>query len=107
MTYVLFAALVWQVVDFLRELTNLSTNKSAVVTQACAWVGGIMLIALAAHAAVTEAVVMPGMSVALGKLDWPSVVLVGLLASSLASTGVDVKQALDGSDSAAKPQLLD
>lgn len=107
MTYVLFAGLLWQVVDFLKELTHLDSQRSAVVTQLTAWVGGIVLVALAAHAQVTETLVLPGVSTPMGKLDGASIVLVGLLASSLASSLVDVKAAVDNTDSAAKPPLLD
>lgn len=106
MTYVLFASLIWQVIDFLRELANLKIERSAVVTQLAAWVGGIALIALAAHAQVTAALVLPGIDLPLGKLDGSSIVLVGMLAASLASTGVDVKQAIDSNDTSRKPSLL-
>ncbi len=46
---VLLATLVWQVIDFLRELTNLPTQKSAVLTQLAAWIGGVVVVLLAAH----------------------------------------------------------
>lgn len=106
MTIVLFASLVWQVVDFVRELFDLPGSKSSVVTQATAWLAGIVLVALAAHAQVTAALVLPGLSVPLGGLDAASVVLVGMLAASLGSSLVDVKQAIDGNDSARKPPLI-
>lgn len=106
MTLVLFATLVWQAVDFLRELFALPGSKSSVITQATAWVGGIVLVALAAHAKVTSDIVLPGLKTSLGRLDGSSVVLVGMLAASLASSLVDVKQAVDHNDSAAKPPLL-
>lgn len=102
----MFATLVWQVVDFLRELTNLKTQKSAVVTQATAWLGGIIIVVLASHAKVSADLVLPGMSTALGHLDGSSQVLYGLMVASLGSSAVDVKQALDRSDSAVKPPLL-
>lgn len=106
MEIVLFATLIWQVIDFLRELTDFGTNKSSIVTQATAWGGGILLVVVAAHAQVTQTLTLPGIATPLGKLDAGSIVLVGLLASSLASSIVDVKQAVDGSDSAVKPPLL-
>lgn len=106
MTAVLFAALVWKVIDFLRLLTNLKHQTSAILTQLLAWVGGVVIVAVGAHAAVASNVVVPGTSLPLGKLDFGSVVLVGLLVSSFGSVGVDIKQALDGSDSSAKPSLL-
>lgn len=106
MTAIVFATLVAKVIDFLRLLANASTNRSAIVTQLSAWVGGIVLVVLAAHASVTADLVLPGTSMALGVIDGSSQVLVGLLVSSLGSALVDVKQAIDGSDSAAKPPLL-
>lgn len=106
MTAVLLAALVWKVIDFFRGLTNFSTQKSTVITQACAWVAGIIVIALAAHAQVAAGIVMPGFSQPLGDLDFGSVVLIGLVTASFGSTLVDVKQAIDNTDSASKPSLL-
>ncbi len=106
METVVFASLVLQVTDFLRELAHVRTNVSSVVTQAAAWVAGIVLTIIAAHAAVTADLVIPGADAALGTLDGPSQILVGLLVASLGSTIVDVKQALDSTDSAAKPPLL-
>jgi len=106
METVVFATLVLQVTDFLRELANFKTNVSSVVTQAAAWVAGIILVVLGAHAAATETLVLPGVNEALGSLDGASQVLVGLLVASLGSTVVDVKQAFDNTDSASKPPLL-
>lgn len=106
MSIVLFAALIWQVIDFLRELTDVKANKSSIVTQATAWVGGILLVALAAHSAVTAALTFPGLDQPLGALDFGSTVLVGLMAASFASSLVDTKQAFDNTDSAAKPPLI-
>lgn len=106
MDAVMFATLVWQVVDFLRELTNLKVQKSAVLTQATAWAGGILVVILASHAKVSTDLVLPGMSTALGHLDGASQVLYGLMVASLGSSLVDVKQALDGNDSSAKPPLI-
>lgn len=106
MTAVVFAALVWKVVDWLRLLFNLPRQVSAVVTQALAWVAGVLLVWVASSASVTAEVVLPGTSAALGTLDAGSVILVGLLVSSFGSAIVDVKQALDRTDSAAKPPLV-
>jgi len=106
MSAVLLATLVMQVIDFLRELTNLKTQKSAVLTQLSAWGAGIALAALSAHASVTANLTLPGLSAPMHTLDAGSVVLVGMLFSSLASTIVDVKQAIDSGDSSAKPSLI-
>lgn len=104
MTVALLASLIWQVIDTFREIAG--RRWSAVVTQCSAWAGGIVVVWIAAHAAATETLVMPGTDLALGKLDGWSIVLVGLLASSLASSLVDVKASIDNTDTAAKPPLL-
>lgn len=106
MTTVLFATLVAKAIDFLRLLTNLSAQKSAVLTQLAAWTAGIGLVVLGSHASVAQGLVLPGVTVALGKLDGSSQVLVGMLVSSAASVAVDFRQALDRSDSAVKPPLI-
>jgi len=106
MTVIVFTALVWKVIDFFRLLFNFRTQKSAIITQVTAWAGGVLLVVIAAHASVTSGLVLPGADESLKTIDFASQILLGLLISSLASAAVDVKQALDGSDSAAKPSLI-
>lgn len=106
MTAVVFASLIVKVTDFVRLLANARTNVSAIVTQAVAWLVGIGAVWLASSAAVTKAIVLPGTSAALGTLDGGSIVLVGLLAASLASFGVDLKAAIDNTDSAKMPPMI-
>ena len=106
MTFLIFSVLVWKVIDFLRMLFNFSTQKSGIITQATAWVGGVLLVIVAAHAGVTGNLVIPGADEPLKVLDFGSQILLGLLVASLASGVVDVKQAIDGTDSSAKPSLI-
>lgn len=106
MTVVLFASLIIQLVDFAREIAGGKANRSSVVTQLLAWLVGIVVVWLGSVASVTADLMLPGIDTALGLLDLGSIFLVGLLASSLASTVVDVKSAIDGTDSAVKPLLL-
>lgn len=106
MTIILFSTLTIQLVDFAREIAGGKAYRSSVVTQLLAWIVGIVIIWLGANAAVTAELTLPGIDTPLGLLDGGSIILVGLLASSLASSIVDVKSAIDGSDSAAKPPLL-
>lgn len=101
---VALAALVWQVIDFLRELTNVKQNKSAVVTQLSAWIAGLAVVMLAAQSDLFNGFQIGDF--ALRNLNIGSQVFFGLIISSLASTGVDIKQAIDGRDSSAKPPLL-
>jgi len=106
MTVVVFGALVWKVIDFLRLLFNFTAQKSAIITQATAWIGGVVLVIVAAHASVSSTLVLPGADEPLKYIDFASQVLLGLLIASFASTVVDLKQAFDGSDTAVKPPLL-
>lgn len=100
----LLTALVWQVIDFLRDLANLSTERSSVVTQATAWIGGVIVVVLAAHAELFDSFTVNGIT--LTNLDGASQVFLGLCVASLASSAVDLKQAFDGSDSSKVPPLL-
>jgi len=106
MTVVIFAALIWKVIDFLRMLANFKNQKSGIITQLTAWVGGVLIVILGAHAEVTKALILPGSTQTLGSLDIASLIILGLLISSFASSLVDVKQAVDSSDSSAVPSLL-
>lgn len=106
MTILVFSALVWKVIDFLRMLFNITTQRSAIITQVTAWVGGVVMVVIAAHASVTGNLIIPGADEPLKTLDFGSQILLGLLVSSLASGIVDLKQAIDSSDSAVKPPLV-
>lgn len=106
MTVIVFSALVWKVIDFLRLFINIKSNRSAVFTQVTAWAGGVVLVVLAAHAQVAQSLVLPGADTALHQLDFTSQILLGLLISSFASTVVDVKQAIDSSDTSSMPKLV-
>lgn len=105
MTAVVFAALVLKVVDTLKLTLDPASRRQA-VTQLVAWAIGIGAVALGAHAAITEDVVIPGTKLALHSLDAASCVFGGFLVGSLASVGNDFKQAFDNTDSAAKPPLV-
>lgn len=105
MTAILFATLVWQVTDLIREALGGRGSRSSLVTQLAAFVVGIVFVWIGANATVTQALVIPGVDTPLGDLDGGSIVLVGLLVASLASSLVDVKAAIDNTDSARKPPL--
>jgi hypothetical protein len=106
MTVIVFTALVWKVVDFLRMLFNYKTQRSGIVTQLTAWVGGIVLVVAAAHASIAKNLVLPGSTNAISTVDFASQVLLGLLIASVASTAVDIKQAVDNTDTASKPAIV-
>ena len=97
-------ALVVKIVDFVRLLANASTEKSAIVTQALAWLGGVLAVVLYAATDFADSVTIGG-----HRLDQTSIVscvLIGMVLGSMASAAVDAKQAIDNNDSAAKPPLL-
>lgn len=104
---VIFAGLAFAInktVSVIKALFNKDMNT--VVTQAVVWATGFAGLSLAAHAAVTEAYALPGFTEPLGSLDAASL---GLLAWILGATGsfaYDFKKAVDGSDSAVEPALV-
>lgn len=106
MNTLMFATVIWQVTDWLKELRSWSTNRSAVITQAVAWLVGIAAVWLGHTADAVQSLVLPGTDQPLSALDGGSIVLVGIIAASVASSLVDTKKALDNSDSAAKPPLI-
>lgn len=97
-------ALIHKAVDFLRLLLNFSTNKSAILTQVLAWVGGIAAIVLFAASDFGDSVNAAGST--LDEVSGATLVLLGIMLSSAASVVVDFKQSIDNSDSAAKPSIM-
>ena len=97
-------ALTWKVTDFLRLLGSFAEHKSGVATQLIAWVGAITVVFLFAASDFGPTVDIAGQT--LDALNPFSRVIVGLMIGSAASAAVDVKQAIDGRDTSAKPHLL-
>lgn len=91
-------------VSVIKSLVNRDFN--AAITQLVVWVVGFVAVVLAAHAAVTEALLVPGLTVPLGSLDWPSEVLLAWILGSTGSFVFDFKKAIDATDSSAEPSLL-
>lgn len=91
-------------VSVIKSIVN--KDKNGAVTQVVVWVIGTLAIILASHAQLTEHLVIPGLTVELGSLDWPSQVLLGWIAGSTGSFAFDFKKAFDGTDTAAEPSLL-
>jgi hypothetical protein len=75
-------------------------------TQVVVWAFAIGTIVLASLAEVTETLVIPGTHDALGNLDLPSLILVGLMAGASGSTVYDFRKAIDNTDTANEPSLL-
>lgn len=99
------AALVWKVTDFLRLVANLPATRSSVVTQLVAWLAGVGAVFLYGASQLGDFQV-PGTKLLLSDMNGWTKLIVGLAIGSATSVGVDVKQAIDRSDSAAKPALL-
>jgi hypothetical protein len=96
---------VWKFIDFLRYFANFSSQKSAVVTQALSWLGGIAGVFLFAETQ-WGAIDIQNIGT-VSAMNTASKILLGLAVASAASTGVDLFQSIDGTNSNAKPPLLD
>lgn len=97
-------ALVWKFVDFMRLLGSYKTEQSAIATQVLAWVGGIAAVMFYAASDFGGTVTIGDQT-----LDQYSLItqaLFGLMAASVASAAVDVKQAIDSKDNNRYPPLL-
>jgi len=110
---ILISATVLKVIDTLKYAAGAIRGDKAswngVVTQGIVWVAGVAVLFLAAHASLTNSVVIPfgdGAEIVLGDLDASSVILLGVGLGSFASTWNGLLGALDGSRSTSKPGLL-
>jgi hypothetical protein len=94
-------ALIWKIVDVVKYL--LEKNRKAVITQMGVWAAGISVVVLLAASDFAG-----GINVAdypLSSLNLASLVLLGLSVGSSASVAVDVKQAVDNTDSARRSKV--
>lgn len=89
-----------------KYVTNWSTSKNDAITLLTAMIVGVVVVILASHAAITEAVVIPPSTLPLGALDWLSQVFLGLVVTSLGAFAYDVKKAIDSSTSTREPRLF-
>ena len=99
-------ALVWKFIDFLRNVTSWSdpAARKNVITQVCAWVAGLAAVLLYGESQLGESVTVGTKT--LEDADTATKIIIGLMVASLASATVDIKKAIDGSDSAKQPPLL-
>ena len=94
-----------KIIDVFKYLRN--RNFNGALTQVGVWAAGIGVFSVAAAADVFNAVEVPGTGLTFGQLDGGTLVFLGLSASSFLSVfGIDIKKAIDGSDSAAMPKLF-
>lgn len=96
-------ALVKKVVDFVKYGTSGDVN--AVVTQLTAWAAGVAAAFLAANSDWGDSIMVNGDPLAF--LNGWSLTLLGVNIASVAGFGWDTLKALDNSNSAAVPDLLD
>lgn len=104
MTIFALGAIVFTLINFLKFVRSGDWNAAG--TQLIVWVSGIVVVAIGAQAIISNSLEIPGTTLALGKLDIWSQVLVGLQASSLFSALNEAKKAVDNRDTAQTPSLL-
>lgn len=75
------------------------------LTQLLVWVVATVVVIISSHAALTEGLGIPGVGLALGALDWPSQVLLGVVVGSSGSLAYDFKKAIDNTDTANELRL--
>ena len=97
-----FVALVITTINFLRHLRG--RDLAGAATVASAWVAGIVAVMLAAQTDFASGIEVGDRT--LEGLNVWSQVFVGLSAASIASFVVDVKKAVDNTDTAVKPSLF-
>lgn len=93
-------ALIWKIVDLVKYAR--ARDAESVITQVAVWAAGIGVVLLLAETDYAAGIVIG--DIALANLNGASLVLLGLSMASSASVLVDVKKAVDNTDSAAVPQ---
>lgn len=96
-------ALALKTLDFFKYILNKDWN--ATITQAAAWLTGVLVLWLASAASVFDAVLVPGLDVPFGSLDAGSLIFIGLNLASFTGVVYDFKKAFDNTDSAKTPPL--
>jgi ABC-type transport system involved in cytochrome c biogenesis permease subunit len=96
------AALTLKIIDFLRYVRAADIN--GVLTQLFAWVGGVVVVILAANTDWASGIQIGDKNLA--NLGFWSLVFFGLTAGSGASIAKDTLKAVDNSNSAAIPVLV-
>lgn len=99
----ILATLTAKLLDFAKFLRAKDWN--AAFTQVAAWVVGIGVTAVAAASDAFENVTVPSLDIPIGKINGPSLALIGMAFTSLMSVAVDFRKAFDNTDSAKTPPL--
>lgn len=99
---VAMVTLILKLIDFLRYARGADVN--GMLTQLASWVAGIVVILLVAHTDWADGIAVGTM--ALGKLNFWSLVFYGMSAGSAASLVKDTLKSVDNTNSAAIPVLI-
>jgi len=99
---VALGTLIFTVVNFFKYLSG--RNWNGAITQAIAWVAGVIGIVIFSHTPYAAAITIGG--VPLQSMNFWSQLFIGLMATSILSTLNEGYKALDPSQTAEKPKLL-
>lgn len=99
-------ALIYKVIDFLKNLVNIKliASKNGVVTQLTVWVAAVLVLVLASQAEISNTVVVLGRPLA--DFDLASLIVLALSFGSSASVFNDYLAAKDNNRSSEDPAML-
>ena len=103
LTLVTLAAVVWKIVEAVKN--GIKKAWGDVTTQMVVWGAGIGVAFLAAQSEIAGKIDV--WDTTLGKLDWASLLLLGIGLSSVSAVGYETKKAIDSGDSAIQPSAFD
>lgn len=98
------AALAALAVKVMTVVKSIGKDNNKALTQVLTWLVGFGVLAVGAHAQVTEGIVVLG-TTRLGDLDVASLFLAGTALGSVGSVGYDFTKAVDNTQTAAEPSL--
>lgn len=96
------AVLVMAVINFLKFVRTGDVNGA--LTQLSVWVAGVVVVLLVAQTDFATGIVIGDLTLDL--MNFWSLLFLGLTIASLATFGVEIRKALDNTDSAVKPHLF-
>lgn len=97
------AALTLTFVDFLKNLTPPDHNYNSAITQAVAWIAGLVAVFLYGESQLGGTIAIGDRT--LDQVDTPTKIIVGLSIASIASTFVKLTKSIDNTDSNKQPPL--
>jgi EamA domain-containing membrane protein RarD len=97
----IFGALILKLVDFFKYLKNGDAN--GIISMVMTWIAGIVAVFLILQTQWADEIKLGAES--LDKLNFGSKLVLGLVASAIASYLYDVKKAVDNTDTASTPRM--